>query len=79
MTRNAVLEEALKLPTKDRADVAVELLASLDDKEWEDPEEVERAWGAEIERRARRVLSGESAGSPWEDTKQKIEIRLAKQ
>jgi len=79
MTRNAVLEEALKLSIKERADVAVELLSSLDDKEWEDTEEVERAWGAEIERRARRILSGESAGSPWEDVKQRIENRLAKQ
>jgi putative addiction module component (TIGR02574 family) len=79
MTRNAVLEEALKLSSRERADVAVELLASLDDQEWEDREEVERAWGAEIERRARRVLSGESAGSPWADVKQRIENRLAKQ
>lgn len=76
MTRNAVLEEALKLSVKERADVAVELLSSLDDKEWEDQEEVARAWGAEIERRARRALSGESAGSPWEDVKQRIEGRL---
>lgn len=79
MTRNAVLEEALKLSIKERAEVAVELLASLDDQEWEDPEEVERAWGAEIERRARRVLSGESAGTPWEDVKRRLENRLAKQ
>jgi putative addiction module component (TIGR02574 family) len=79
MTRNAVLEEALKLSSRERADVAVELLASLDDQEWEDREEVERAWGAEIERRARQVLSGESAGSPWADVKQRIENRLAKQ
>ena len=79
MTRNAVLEEALKLSIKERAEVAVKLLASLDDQEWDDPEEVERAWGAEIERRARRVLSGESAGTPWEDVKQRLENRLAKQ
>lgn len=79
MTRNAVLEEALKLSLKERADVAVKLLASLDDEESENPEEVERAWGAEIERRARRVLSGGSAGSPWEEVKQQIENRLAKQ
>jgi len=79
MTRNAVLEEALKLSLKERADVAVKLLASLDDEESEEREEVERAWGAEIERRARRVLSGESAGSPWEEVKQRIENRLAKQ
>lgn len=73
------MEEALKLSLKERADVAVKLLASLDDEESENPEEVERAWGAEIERRARRVLSGGSAGSPWEEVKQQIENRLAKQ
>jgi putative addiction module component (TIGR02574 family) len=78
MTRNNVLEEALKLSLKERADVAVKLLASLDEEESEDSVEVGRAWGAEIERRARRVLSGASAGSPWEDVKQRIENRLSK-
>lgn len=78
MTREALLEEALKLPHRERADVAAELLASLDGDPVEDPTEVEKAWAVEIERRARRVLAGESAGSPWEEVEQRIEGRLAK-
>ena len=78
MTREALLQEALKLPHSDRADVAAELLASLDDELMDDPMEVEKAWAIEIERRARRVLAGDSAGTPWEEVKQRVEARLAK-
>ena len=55
-----LLREALTLPIAERADVAAELLASLDDAEAEDPAAVESAWAAEIEKRARRVIAGES-------------------
>ena len=79
MTRDALLKEALKLPVKDRADVAAELLASLDDQPLEDPDEVAKAWAAEIERRGRRVLAGESAGVPWEAVRRRLEERLARQ
>ena len=78
MTRDALLQEALKLPHAERADVAAELLASLDEEPTESLEEVERAWAEEIERRARRVLSGASAGVPWPEVKDRIERRLAK-
>lgn len=78
MTREALLQEALKLPRRERADVAAELLANLDDQLTDDPQELEKAWAAEIERRARRVLAGESSGTPWELVKQRIERRLAK-
>ena len=33
---------------------------------------------AEIERRARRVISGESAGVPWEDVRRRAEAELRK-
>lgn len=78
MTREALLQEALKLPRRERADVAAELLASLDDELTDDPQELEKAWAAEIERRARRVLAGESAGVPWREVKRRAERRLAK-
>ncbi len=78
MTRETVLQEALRLPRRERADVAAELLASLDNDLTDDPQELEKAWAAEIERRARRVLAGESPGTPWEDVKQRIEGRLAR-
>jgi len=78
MTRDALLQEALKLPHTERADVAAALLASLDEEPVDNLEEVEKAWAAEIERRARRVLAGESAGVPWEQVRRRIEKRLAK-
>lgn len=74
----ALLQEALKLSLKERANVAAELLASLDDEPVENPDEVARAWGAEIERRARRALAGESAGLPWDEVKRNLADRLAK-
>ncbi len=67
-----MLREALTLSPDERADVAAELLASLDDEATEDPAAVRAAWAAEIERRAQRVLSGESAGEPWEDVRNRI-------
>ena len=71
-----LLREALSLPIDERADVAAELLASLDDVGNEDVARVEAAWVAEIERRARRVMAGESAGIPWEDVRRRAEAEL---
>jgi len=73
----AVLREALTLPLEQRADVAAELLASLDDEAaTTNPAAVEAAWGREIERRARRVMAGESDGEPWEDVRERVARRL---
>ena len=71
-----LLREAMALSVKERADLAAELLASLDDAAAEDPAEVEAAWAAEIERRARRVIAGETAGIPWEDVRRRAEAEL---
>jgi putative addiction module component (TIGR02574 family) len=71
-----VLKEALAWSAEDRAELAAELLASLDEAEAENPAEVEAAWAAEIERRARRVMAGESAGIPWEDVRRRAEADL---
>lgn len=71
-----LLREVLALPLEERADVAAQLLASLDDAAVEDPAEVEAAWAAEIERRARRVLAGESARTPWDDVRRRAEADL---
>lgn len=74
-----LLREALTLPIDERADVAAELLASLDEAGVEEHAEVEAAWAAEIERRARRVMAGESQGIPWEDVRAGAEAELRKQ
>jgi putative addiction module component (TIGR02574 family) len=75
---NQVLREALELPTDERVAVATELLASIDDREQVDVQAIEAAWAEEMERRARRVLSGESAGKPWEEVRRSIEANLPK-
>lgn len=73
-----LLREALALPLEERADVAAELLASLDEPAPADEAAVQAAWAREIERRARRALSGESKGERWEDVRGRIARNLAK-
>lgn len=72
-----LLHKALGLPLDERASVAAELLASLDEPR-EPPAEVEAAWAAEIEQRAQRVLSGQSRGKPWPELRQELDSRLSK-
>jgi putative addiction module component (TIGR02574 family) len=72
----ALLQEALKLSPEERADVEAELLASLDDVPADEADQVKREGGAEIERRARRVLAGESPGVPWEQVERNVRSRL---
>ena len=71
-----VLREALALSLEERADVAAELLASLDDAAAERPADVEAAWAVEIERRARRALADESGGVAWDDVRRRAEAEL---
>jgi putative addiction module component (TIGR02574 family) len=70
-----LLREALQLPTDERANVAAELLASLDEPE-ADLGLVETEWAVEVERRARRVLAGESSGVAWEEVRRRAEEEL---
>jgi Putative addiction module component len=69
-----LLEEALRLPDDERADLAAELLASLTPGT---PAEThsEREWLSEIERRARAAIAS-SPGIPWTDARADIERRL---
>jgi hypothetical protein len=68
-----VLGEALGLTDEERADVALELVASLDGPRDADAEE---AWVAEIERRARRVLADPNGGEDWSAARAEIESKL---
>jgi putative addiction module component (TIGR02574 family) len=78
MTHRAqeLLREALRLPPEERADVAAELLASLEEPIEDDPAAVQAAWAQEIERRARRAMAGDSADEPWEDVRDRVERHL---
>jgi hypothetical protein len=62
----------MALTVAERAEVAAELLASLDGE----PEEaVEAAWADEIQRRAERVLRGDAEGRPWPEVRDDLERR----
>jgi len=69
-----LLEEVLKLPDDERADLAAEVLSSLPPAT---PAEArsEAEWLAEIERRARAAMAG-SPGIPWETARAQIQRRL---
>jgi hypothetical protein len=66
----AVLAEALRLEPDSRAEVAAELLASLDGPA--DPD-ADAAWDAEIERRIAAIESGAARLEAWADVKRRIE------
>lgn len=70
-----LLESALKLGLPERAELAAELLASLDGAPDED---AEAAWAAEIERRAARARSGDDLGRPWAEVRDGIRNGLSK-
>jgi putative addiction module component (TIGR02574 family) len=68
-----LLEDALDLPLEERADLAYELMASLDGPA--DPD-AQAAWTREIERRARRAMTDAWQGVRWEDLRARLRSRL---
>lgn len=66
----AVLADALQLDVKARADLAAQLLASLDGPS--DPD-AEQAWAAEIERRTKSLDAGTESLESWDEAKLRIE------
>jgi len=67
---NDVLADALRLEPDSRAEIAAELLASLDGPA--DPD-AEAAWDAEIERRIAAIEAGTVRLEPWSEVKSRIE------
>jgi|RhiMetdeSRZDD1v2_1073273.scaffolds.fasta_scaffold221901_2 putative addiction module component (TIGR02574 family) len=71
-TTDDILNNALRLSTTERAELAAALLASLDGE----PEDaVEAAWATEIQRRVERVRSGAAKGRPWPEVRERLERR----
>ena len=71
-----VLREALRLPLDERAEVATELLSSLDDGLGEEAQSSEAAWRDELERRATLSRSGDS-GVEWSELRDQLRSKLA--
>ena len=69
--------EALELSTPERARLASLLLASLEADSDVDPEAVDHAWAAEMQRRVRDIRSGETKLVPAEDVLKKLRNRHA--
>ena len=62
MSTDELLAEALRLPRPERAQVAEELLPSLEESD----EEVADAWASELERRSREVAEGRVQTASWD-------------
>jgi putative addiction module component (TIGR02574 family) len=69
----SVFADALRLEPDTRAELAAELLASLDGPA--DPD-AEAAWDVEIERRIAAIEAGTMRLEPWADVKRRIEKEI---
>ena len=78
MTKNAerLLDEILRLPELDRAEIAARLVESL---EREVDADVDAAWAAEIERRCAALDAGQAVTSDWNDVRRRIEEEIFRQ
>jgi len=67
--------DALRLPPEDRARLAVDLLASLEENV-ESPDEIEKLWLAEAEQRFRELRDGVVPGLPAREVFAQLRAKL---
>lgn len=73
----AVRNEAMSLPTVDRAELALELLDSIDTQTSDgDAAEIEHAWIAEANRRYEQYLAGEVEAIPADEVFSNLRAKL---
>lgn len=68
MRTDDLLTQVLRLPRRERARVAEELLSSLEETD----EDVAAAWAAELERRSREAAEGLVSLEDWETVRTQI-------
>ncbi len=68
-----ILPKLLKLPTSERAELAGELIRSLDDG---DDQDAAKAWALELEKRVNDVVSGKVKTESWTKVRSRIEAKL---
>lgn len=71
-----VATEAMALARQERADLARQLIASLDDEVDGAEQDVEAAWLTEVERRVLAAERGTAQFEPWEVAEARIATRL---
>lgn len=64
-----LLHDAMELPLPERAELAADLLASLDG---EPDADVEAAWASELERRAREAIANPDDDVAWETVRDEL-------
>ncbi len=69
MSTEELLAEVLRLPRNERARLAEEVLASLEEA---DEGDVETAWAGELERRSRELAEGKVQGIEWSRARAEI-------
>lgn len=69
----ALLRDALDLDERERAEMAADLLESLEPPV--DPREIEDAWREEVRRRVAAVDSGQAELIPWERVRDQLFAR----
>ncbi len=70
--QNDLREEVLALPDYARAELAAELLVSLEHEPEQDLDSVNAQWADEIEDRARRALAGDATSQDWTAVRQRL-------
>ena len=71
-TRKQISPKALKLPIAERAELAGELIRSLDDED----QDAAKAWARELEKRVNDVVGGRAKTERWDKVKARIEAKL---
>jgi len=71
-----LLDEVLRLPDPERAEIAARLIESL---EREVDADVDAAWATEIERRCAALDAGQAVTSDWNDVRRRIEEEIFRQ
>ena len=75
-TADDLRTEVLALPAQERARIASELLASLDNETVEETE-IDELWAAETQRRAAMLDSGDARTITWSEIEQRFAERRA--
>ena len=73
---NRVLKDALGLSERERAEIAAQLISSLDAASSDDADEVRDAWAAEIERRCAALDAGTATTTSWDETRRRTEAAI---
>ena len=73
---NRILKDALGLSEKERAEVAAQLITSLDAAPSDDVDQVREAWAAEIERRCAALDAGTATTMDWDEAPRRVEAAI---